>query len=371
MSLDTLDAPQDLAPAPSEAAPAPAPSAPEPAPAAQPEAAPAPEPTVEDSLSKVWAKHNPVRSEDGKFASRETPVKPAEAAEAAQTLDAKPAEATPPPAPAIEAPRAWTAEQKAIWSKLPPEAQPIIAAREAELQEIKSTAGRLAAEYKPLRDTLQQHQDYLSQIGMPTTQWLNQALAVSRQLDTGNAAAVIKDLARQYSVDLGQIYDPLETPPDPRVAAMERELAQLRNQVGSQQQSVAAQQAAAFEQQILSVVEQFKKDNPDASQIEDEVAAEIQLIRAKEPHLDHAATLKKAFERAAWNNEAMRAKRIEAQLAEKLKAQEAARIAAATESAKKARSAASVNVTGSPQPSASNDDYETSMRAIWRKNANR
>lgn len=357
----------DLAPEPVDVAPAPAPSAPEPAPVAQPEAAPAPaEATVEDSLSKVWAKHNPARAEDGKFAPRdgktETP---------APTLDAKPAEATPPPAPTVEAPRAWTAEQKAIWAKLPPEAQPLIAAREAELQEIKSSSGRLAAEYKPLRDTFEAHKDYLSQIGMPPTQWLNNALAVSRQLDTGNAAAVIKDLARQYSVDLGQIYDPLETPPDPRVAAMERELAQLRNQVGSQQQSVAAQQAAAAETQILSVVEQFKKDNPDVSQIEDEVAAEIQLILAKEPHLDHAALLKKAFERAAWKDETMRAKRIDAQLADKLKAQETARVAAAAESAKKARSAASVNVSGSPASSASNDDYETSMRAIWRKNSNR
>lgn len=359
----------DLAPEPVDVAPAPAPAAPEPAPVAQPEAAPAPaEATVEDSLSKVWAKHNPARAEDGKFASRETSVKPGEVPP--PTLDAKPATEAPP-APAVEAPRAWTAEQKAIWAKLPPEAQPLIAAREAELQEIKSTAGRLAAEYKPLRDTFEAHKDYLSQIGMQPTQWLNNALAVSRALDSGNAATVIKDLARQYSVDLGQIYDPLETPPDPRVAAMERELAQLRNQVGSQQQSVAAQQAAAAETQILSVVEQFKKDNPDVGEIEDEVAAEIQVVRAKEPHLDHAALLKKAFDRAVWNNEATRTKRLEAQVAEKLKAQEATRIAAAAESAKKARSAASVNVSGSPSSSASNDDYETSMRAIWRKNANR
>lgn len=271
-----------------------------------------------------------------------------------------------PAAPAVEAPRSWSAEQKAIWAKIPPEAQPIIARAEAELQEIRTGAGRLAAEYKPIRDTFGQHADYLSQIGAEPAQWLNNALQISRALDTGQAPAVIKKLADQYSVDLGQLYDPLAPPPNQEVAELRREIAVLKAARSSDQESRAASQQAAQLDQIQRFVGEFKTKYPDASEFEDDIAAEIHALRAKEPNLDHAALLDKAYERAAWANPAMRAKRVDAELAGKLKAQEEARIAAAKEAAAKAKAAASVNVNGSP-PSSEDGDVDTDLRAIWRK----
>lgn len=279
-----------------------------------------------------------------------------------------PTEAKPEttPAPAVEPPRAWSAEQKALWAKIPPEAQPIIAARENELHEIKTAAGRLTAEYKPIRDTIGQHADYFGQIGKQPAQWLNDALHVSRMLDTGQAPQVIKQLADQYGVDLGQLYDPLAPPPNQELVELRREIASLKAARQNETQTAAASKEAAAVEQFQRVVDEFKTKHPDASEIEDEIAAEITAIRAIEPNLDHAALLAKAYERAAWANPKTRDARIKAELASTLKAQEEARVSAAKEAAARAKAAASVNVSGSPS-SPSDGDIDTDLRAIWRK----
>lgn len=363
MSLDDTAAPA----APDVSSPAPSPT-PEPA-AVEPAAAPAEsEVNVDDDLSKVWSKHHPERDATGKFASREAKVEgeATPAPEGTAEAEVKPVEA-PAPVTAIEPPRSWTAEQKAIWSKIPPEAQPLIAQRETELHEVKTATGRLAAEYKPIRDAFGQHADYLTQIGAQPAQWLNSALQISRALDSGNAAGVIKHLADQYGVDLGEIYDPLAPPPNQEILELKRELAALKGYQQTEQQTRAADQEAAQVSEFQKFVNEFKAKYPDASEIEDDIAAEIQTVRLTEPNLDHAATLEKAYERAAWANPAMRAKRVNAELAGKLKAQEEARIAAAKEAATKAKAAASVNVNGSPSSSESEDDIDANLRAIWRK----
>lgn len=369
MSLEDTAAPAT----PDVSSPAPT-STPEPAPAAPSAEAPAPEVNVDEDLAKVWGKHNPNRDEGGRFASRETGVKQAEPvaekpeqpAEAGTPAEIKPETPAAPAAPAVDAPRAWTAEQKALWSKIPPEAQPIIAQREAELQDIKTAAGRLTAEYKPIRDAFAQHADYLSQLGHAPAQWLSNALQISRALDSGQAPAVIKHLADQYGVDLGQLYDPLAPPPNQEIIDLKREIAALKAQHQTEQQSRAASREAAQLSEFQKHVDAFTAKYPDASEIEDDIVAEIQAIRATEPNLDHAAMLEKAYERAAWANPKMREKRVQAQLAAELKKQEEARVAAAKEAAAKAKAAASVNVSGSPSPSEPGD-IDADLRAIWRK----
>ena len=361
----SLEETQGGAPAPVDTTPAPVADAPAPAPAeSESQAA-----EIDDSLAKIWAKNNPARADDGKFASRETPVKQDEApaVEGEPAPDAPAVEAKPEPAPVVDAPRAWTAEQKALWAKIPPEAQPVIAQREAELHEIKTAAGRMAAEIKPVRDAFQQHADYLNQIGQRPEQWLNNALALSRQLDAGNAPQVIKHLADRYGVDLGQIYDPLAPPPDQRVLELERKLEALEYQRQSDLQGRAASQEAAQLSEFDRIANEFKTANPDATEIEDDIVAEINAIRQQQPNLDPAALLKQAYERAAWANEKTRSKRLEAQVAERVKAQEEARVSAAKEAAAKARSAASVNVAGSAAPSDDGGDLDTLLRSVYRK----
>ncbi len=97
---------------------------------------------VEDvgaELSKVWSKLNPSRDETGKFVSRATPNTAEDApAEAAPAPEVKPeAKQQEPTTPAVEPPRAWTADAKAKWASLPPDMQSFVAGREQELQDIK------------------------------------------------------------------------------------------------------------------------------------------------------------------------------------------------------------------------------------------
>lgn len=363
----SLEDTQGGAPAPVDVAPAPVADVAAPEPSAPADSGP----KLEDDLSKVWAKNNPARADDGKFASRETPVKqdgtePAPTGTAPEAV--KPAQSA---APVVDPPRAWSAEQKALWSKIPPEAQPVIAQREAELQEIRSAAGRLEADIRPFRETLGAHKDYFQAIGQNPVEWMGNALQISRLLDSGKAPEVIKHLATQYGVDLGQIYDPLEPPPNRELIELRHEIAALKAARQSEVQSRAASQEAAQLSTLDNVVNEFKSKHPDASEIEDDIAAEIHAIRLQQPNLDHAALLQKAYERAAWGNEKTRAKRLEATVAEKLKAQEEARITAAKEAASKARSAANVNVAGSASPSGGEVDIDATLRGIWRKNQTR
>lgn len=362
MSLDDTLAP--AAPADSaQTAPAPTP---EPvAPAAETEAA-APEVSVDDELSKIWQKHNPSRDETGKFAPR-NPAAPEVPAEA-QVEETQPAEAEKPaePAkPAVEPPRAWSAEQRAVWAKMPPEAQQLVAARETELHEIKSTVGRLEAEYRPIREMLS-HQYVQSASGGDGPGFVRFLLESAHAIDQ-NPAAMIKRLAENYGVDLGTLYDPLEAPPNAEAARLARQNALLQGQMEAQQRQRAAEEQAARGQAIEAVIQQFLSQHPDAAAdpaFNAEVAAEVHALRMIHPHMDHATLLKNAYERAAWANEA---KREERRAAER-KAEEAKRIAAAKEAAAKARTAASVNVQGSPSRAVGEVDLESTLRGIWRKN---
>lgn len=359
MSLDDTLAPA----APADSAPtAPAPT-PEPvAPAAETEAA-APEVSVDDELSKIWQKHNPARDETGKFAPRNpaAPEAPAEApVEEAQPVEAeKPAE---PAKPAVEPPRAWSAEQRAVWAKMPPEAQQLVAARETELHEIKSTVGRLEAEYRPIREMLS-HQYVQSASGGDGPGFVRFLLESAHAMDQ-NPAGMIKRLAESYGVDLGTLYDPLEAPPNAEAARLARQNALLQGQMEAQQRQRAAEEQAARGHAVQTAIDQFLSQHPDANEFVADIAAEVRALQIDHPNKPHAELLKEAYERAAWANPQVREKR----LAEVRKAEEAKRIAAAKEAAAKARTAASVNVQGSPSRAVGEVDLESTLRGIWRKN---
>jgi hypothetical protein len=155
------------------------------------------------------------------------------------------------------------------------------------------------------------------------------------------------------------------------VLELERKLEAIESQRQYELQSRAASTEAAQLSEFDRIANEFKAQNPDATEIEDDIVAEIHAIRLQQPNLDPAALLKQAYERAAWASEKTRTKRLEATVAEKLKAQEEARISAAKEAAAKARSAASVNVAGSASPSDDGGDLDSMLRSVYRKTRSR
>jgi hypothetical protein len=337
---------------------------------------------LRDDMSAIWRKHNQQRDESGRYANG---VDDAEAntappgAEKKGEVDAAPkgdpekpaapdeAVESEPKAPAIEAPRAWRNDMKAEFGKLPPQVQEYVASREKELHELRSATGRLNSEYAPIRETLGAHRDYLTAASAGDVPgFLDRLLAGARALDT-DPANMIKSLARMYGVDLGEIWDPAEAPPSRELAAAEARAAQAEARLANltRQQENAAAQAA--QSNVVGVIEQFYAENPDAAELEHDMAALVPAIQAREPNLPPQELLKKAFEAAVWANPEARSKRLAAEVEAKRKADELARVEAAKAAAAKARSAAGVNVTGAVQSSAPGD-IDADLRAIWRKN---
>lgn len=321
-------------------------------------------PSLEEDLAKAWRKANQPR-ENGRFASRDPkPEAPAETVDAAPVEEA-PKEAAPETEQAktaTEAPRAWTAEAKAKWASLPPDVQSYVSGRENELHQIKSDMGRLSAEYKPTYEVLSAHKDYIQAVGKPVPQLLNDMLSASAALDR-DPGGTIKALAKMYGVDLGQLWDPSEQPPDPRVTALERENAQLRNS----HQSRAAQEQAAREAQYNGLVTEFLSQNPDAAALIRDMAPLIQTIQLEQPNLEPTAVLKEAYERAAWANPKTRESRLKSQE----QVAERARVEAAKKAAEAAKQAKGVRVAGAVASANGAGDLDSDLRSIWRKNASR
>ena len=356
--------PNDTTPDFTTAAPSEAP-APEPtsAPAEPAAEAAANEPSLEEDLAKAYRKANQSRDEGGRFASREPKAEePAAEAPLAATdapkTDEKPVET----APAAEAPRAWSAEAKAKWASLPPDVQSYLTTRETELHQAKSDLGRISAELRPTYEVLNSHRDYIQGVGKPAPQLINELLSASAALDR-DPGGTIKALARMYGVDLGQLWDPSEQPPDPRVAALERENQQLRN---THHQRAASDQAAR-EAQYTSIVDEFISKNPDAKALTRDMAPLIQTIQAEQPTLEPSEVLKVAYERAAWANPTTREARLKAQA----EVAERARVEAAKKAAEAAKQAKGVRVAGAVASANGAGDLDSDLRSIWRKNVSR
>ena len=187
----------------------------------------------DDELRSVYRNANRARDESGKFVGKDgKPI-----FEASEQIEAKAPEETKPIVPAIEPPRTWQGDLKDKFAALPPEVQKIVAEREAEAQEIRTVAGRLTTEYMPIRETLVKHADYLGKVGQPLDQYLDRVISISHQLDSGNAAGVIQELAKAYEVDLFALADPFAAPAqvDPQIATLQQEVQQLRAHIEQQQ----------------------------------------------------------------------------------------------------------------------------------------
>lgn len=384
MSLEDTSVAPEAAPATTPSAPTPEANAPAPA-AKEPEykTDAEAESALDDELAKVWAKNNApdepdkperARDEQGKFVGKEPKegIDPAKAEKSAEPKDKAPEKAADKPEatqpkPAIEAPRAWAADMKAKWASVPADMHKYIADREQELHEAKSQFGRLESIAKPVQGLLAKHEAYLREMapGKPLA-FIDSVLEGSMMLDR-NPAQAIKHFAKLYGVDLGQLWDPTEQPPDPQVTALQRQVTQYQRQIEAMQEERAAtthQSEAARQQQYESVVDEFFASNRDAQAISKELTAAVAALKAEHPAMDPRELLQKAYEEARWLNPSTRKALVDAEMA----AAEKTRADAAREAATKARNAQSVNVRGEPQRhDHDSDDEDERLSAIWRK----
>lgn len=170
-----------------------------------------PEPVVEETAEPSVKAERP-RDELGRFASApQTDGTPQGTAEVKPT-----AEGQPDPVKPVEAPAHFTAEQKAEFAKLAPEAQSYVSrvekAREAEYTRRSQEAAEFRRTADPYMQAVGPFQQYLTQIaptvGLSPPEMIRQILTAEHQLRTGNPlqkAQAFAQLAQTYQVDLAAL----------------------------------------------------------------------------------------------------------------------------------------------------------------------
>lgn len=344
--------------------------------AAPAESTPAPEAATEapqqdtgsslyDELSAVYdeatREKGPDRASDGKFAKRNhvaDALAPKAEEPAATETDQSPEAGTIEPAtPTIDPPLSWSAEMKAKWASLPPDAQEYISQRDKEANDAIKRLGQQAKTYEPLTKVLEQHQDLFASKGLTPDDGINRLLTVQRALET-DPHATIQRLAQMYGVTL-----PTGEPgsENTQVSFLQNRIAQLEGQIRETREKVVSREQKEIEvqrQTVASAVDEFAKSKPDYDILEPYIEKAVRLIRQDNPNLPAKEVLEKAYEEAVWLHPDTRAKRV-ADEAKKRAEEDAKKAAEASKVAK-----LNVKTSASAKPSSrglDSPDYWSSL----------
>lgn len=300
--------------------------------------------TIPDA-AQTEAKAAPNRDEAGKFAPKAAdaePVKPPapDATEPKITVPPE-AAATEAPKEPIPPPAAWTAAAKSKWSTLDPEVQAEIAKRENDMVQGTQKQALQIKRFERMDEVIAPHRNYLAMNGLDEATYVRSLVAADEQLRGPNPLGALAQIAGMYNIDLRQIGQPGQQPPqeaqpDPRYQALEQRLAELQQTV-VQQQSTAQQ---TEQTQTQAQIDAFAKDHLYFENVRPEMAA---FLRA-----GTATDMEKAYEMACWARPDIRPLLMKEQADKQAAEQRAADSAKANEARQ-----ASVSITGSPTPGAS------------------
>jgi hypothetical protein len=301
------------------------------------------------------AKSDRARDEHGKFAK-------AEQSPTAEDAKAEKAEAEPAAKDAaqdqeaeqeaqttevIEPPRSWSAEEKAEFTKLPPEIQRTLSRREADRDRLLTQkANELAREkrrFDELDRVLEPHRQEMHLAGMSEAQGIARLIAAHESLKR-NPAQAIAWLAKEYGADLNSLNKPDTT--DPTVRQLQQQVQQLTAQLQGHSQA----QTQEREMTVLQEIERFATEAKDGKPLRPhweavagDMPALIQIVRGQNPHLSTREVMQEAYDRAVWANPEIR-ESLRKSEAEQAQAKQRAEQAAAAERARKA----AVSVSGAP-----------------------
>jgi hypothetical protein len=279
------------------------------------------------------------RDEAGRFTKKEN-------SDQSPSTDVVETPAASEPAPAsIEAPRSWSAEKKALFAQLPPDAQAYIAQRETELHN-KLTAegaerGRIAKEYGEIGQLIERERDSWANLGFTPSAAIGQMIATQRGLDANPVEGILR-LCQSYGIHPAQLAQ--ATPQiDPQIAPLYRQVNSLQEQLQARD--------AAFEQAQLAqankVVEDVRNETdasgnrlrPHFETVEPELDAFLALVMQQRPGASQRDVLAEAYDRAVYANPQTRALVLKEQQAQS----EAQRAQAVRQKA-----AAGSSLTGAP-----------------------
>ena len=251
---------------------------------------------------------------------------PAESSE-----EAKPPEENASQVQATGAPKTWSKEALAEWATLPPRAQQEILKREDDFLKgitMYKDKAEIGSRYEQVVDP---YRPILAAESIDPVQMFQSFAANHYILSRGTEAQKLELAANMiagYQIDFNKLIsfvgDRITEPSDPRVTALEQEIAALKQGQTSRQQ----QETAQIQQRLSSEIETFAADpaNQYFSELVDDIA---KLFEAGQ-----ATDLKEAYDKAVYMNPTTRQKEIERLTAEKSNSTTAAQQARMTKIAK-------------------------------------
>lgn len=251
-----------------------------------------------------------------------------------------------------DAPRSWTAEEKAKWNEATPEVRKAILRREQEVEQGFTKLDEDRNFGKSLKEIVTPYMSLIqAEGGTPQTaiQSLLNTAYILRTAPVAQKTALFHQLAQQYGVDLSQPNNNSAVQPNQILAQTQQELAQLRQQI-QQQPEVFRQQQESLA--IKSQIDAFAADpkNVHYEKLKPVMASLLQAGQAKD--------MQDAYDKASWADPELRSANLAAETANK----ETQRIADMKAKAEQARKTA-VSVRGAPGlPSVPNGKSHGSIR---------
>jgi hypothetical protein len=323
--------------------------------------------SIDKTLREAWDKLNPRRDDTGRFEARKTATEaaPTETTETPESADQTAEKASEPAKPAIEPPHSWSAEAKAQWASVPPAAQAYIAEREAQAHQAITRAGQQIKAYEPIARVLNSYRETFEKNGLAPDDGIGRLLEVERNLATDPASTIVQ-IAQAYGVDLttltnGQSASASTTEqgqPDPQVATLKAELAQLKTELGKVGSYLTAQQRAQIQgeqHELARQIAEFAKDKPHFDAVRRHMGALMQA--------DESLSLDTAYEQATWALPNIR----QSILADQQKANEEKRTEEARKKAADAKKAAAVNVKSSTSSGNTPKSMDDTLRETARR----
>lgn len=258
------------------------------------------------------------RDEAGRFAKKVTDQSPSEGSnETAVSPEQAP--------PSIEAPRSWSAERKALFAQLPPDAQAYIAQRESEahtkITELGNEKGRIAKEYGELGQLIERERDSWASLGFTPAAAMGQMIAAQRQLDANpdlgilkfchdyrgqiNPLRIVTGICQSFGIHPSQIAQASQ-PVDPQIAALYQQMNFLQEQLQSRDAMSEQAQLSQAEQLVQNFRNETdasgKRLRPHFETVEQELEPHLIAVMQQKPGISQRDALAEAYDRAVYAN---------------------------------------------------------------------
>ncbi len=294
-----------------------------------------PPPSIENDDAALEALYDKIAGAEKP--AQETTAAPAEAA--AEPVPDQPQTEGPAPdanAPASEAPQSWSAEKKAMWAAIPPEAREYIAQRETEAHQQISRLGHEIARYRPVGELLDAHQDMFDRNGFAPIDGL-QKLFEAQSLLEQNPVQGIMAIADQFGVDLAATFggtgEQAADPQSQQLVHQNRLLTQRLAQLENTQKAQAEREAQARREEAKSTVAKWGEGKTHFAR--DDVKRLMGTLMSN----GSAKTLDEAYEQATYAIPDVRS----LILADQKKAEDAKKLAEDAKAAAEAKKAKGMN----------------------------